>query len=268
MISDSTNVVRYTTSEYIREYEFLFPFWDFSEISVQCSSSTTGESITLKQGEDYIIIVDEDVTEASFSDGIISMQTDLYMRFDRLTILRTLDVAQHADYKNGEPMDADHIENSFDRTVAICQQMKEQLGRTLMVPVSDDPNLLEFPSKELRKGRILGFSEDGSSLELYNNPDNAPIYISIESSGGNIYRRGDGKFSTTLTAHVIRGDMDVTDLYDGIRYRWTRSSGDEASDRIWNNKHYALTGNKLDLTIDDILGRCTFTATLVATVIQ
>ena len=82
----------------------------------------------------------------------------------------------------------------------------------------------------------------------------------IISSNGMIFRSNDPSFVTTLEARVFQGGKDVTSLITGDHFRWTRNSGDETEDRKWNNLHYPLTGNTLDLTLSDIGGRCSFFA--------
>lgn len=86
------------------------------------------------------------------------------------------------------------------------------------------------------------------------------IQVVIISSNGMIFRSNDASFVTTLEARVFQGGKDVTSLITGNHFRWTRSSGDEDADRKWNNLHYALTGNTIDLTLSDIRGRCSFFA--------
>ncbi len=86
------------------------------------------------------------------------------------------------------------------------------------------------------------------------------IQVVIISSNGMIFRSGDPSFVTTLEARVFQGGKDVTSLITGDHFRWTRNSGDETEDRKWNNLHYPLTGNTLDLTLSDIGGRCSFFA--------
>lgn len=86
------------------------------------------------------------------------------------------------------------------------------------------------------------------------------IQVVIISTNGMIFRSNDKAFVTTLEARVFQGGVDKTELISGEHFRWKRNSGDEEADRKWNNLHYPLTGNKLDLTLSDIKGRCSFFA--------
>ena len=87
--------------------------------------------------------------------------------------------------------------------------------------------------------------------------------VVIISSNGMIFRSNDTSFVTTLEARVFQGGKDVTSLITGDHFRWKRASGDEEADRKWNNLHYALTGNTIDLTLSDIRGRCSFFAEFI-----
>lgn len=89
------------------------------------------------------------------------------------------------------------------------------------------------------------------------------IQVVIISSNGMIFRSNDTSFVTTLEARVFQGGKDVTSLITGDHFRWKRASGDEEADRKWNNLHYALTGNTIDLTLSDIRGRCSFFAEFI-----
>ena len=64
---------------------------------------------------------------------------------------------------------------------------------------------------------------------------------------------GNNTQNITLICKVYSYGADVTDNYDSSAFRWIRSTGDDESDRIWNEEHYtASSNNVLTITINDI----------------
>lgn len=86
------------------------------------------------------------------------------------------------------------------------------------------------------------------------------ITVCILSTNGLIFRRSDPSFTTKLMAKVFQGGVDITDTIVGNRFRWTRTSSDPESDRVWNNAHYALSGSTLAIGKADTNGPCSFYA--------
>lgn len=84
----------------------------------------------------------------------------------------------------------------------------------------------------------------------------------ITSSNGNIFKNGD--ISTVLSATVYSWDEDVTDSLDDNQFIWTRVSGDEDADLIWNQKHAGGT-KEITITNDDVKVRATFCCDLIDT---
>lgn len=75
------------------------------------------------------------------------------------------------------------------------------------------------------------------------------LRLDIESSDGETFLYG--QLSTTLTAEVYRGVNDITAEISAGDWKWTRETGDVASDTIWNVDH-ASYGNSVALTNEDL----------------
>ena len=84
----------------------------------------------------------------------------------------------------------------------------------------------------------------------------------ISSSNGNIFKNGD--ISTVLSATVYSWDEDVTESLDDNQFIWTRVSGDDDADLIWNQKHAGGT-KSITITNDDVKVRATFCCDLIDT---
>jgi len=73
-------------------------------------------------------------------------------------------------------------------------------------------------------------------------------------NGANMLRYGE---TATLEARVRIGADDITDDIPQGYFSWERSSKNEVSDNIWNQRHKAA-GNVILITRDEVNKACTF----------
>lgn len=173
MLSSNTSVVRYAISAAVTAYDIGFPFWDFSEIVVTAINSATGESVILKKDVDYTITVSEAITDPVYQNGTVNMVSDAYKNYTALVISRELPLTQDTDYKNSESLNADTLEMSFDRATAQIQQLKEEIGHSIKLPITENPGDYKIPEASQRGSKVLGFGSDGNTIVMYKNPDDA-----------------------------------------------------------------------------------------------
>ena len=173
MLSNDKSVVRYAISAAVTAYDIDFPFWDFSEIVVTATNSATGASVVLKKDVDYTITVSEAITDPVYQDGTVNMISDTYKSYNALVISRELSLTQDADYKNGEPINADTLEMSLDRATAQIQQVAEEAGHAMKLPLTEDAGDYTLPEASQRQRKVLGFDSDGKTLVMFSNPDDA-----------------------------------------------------------------------------------------------
>ena len=173
MLSNDKSVVRYAISAAVTAYDIDFPFWDFSEIVVTATNSATGASVVLKKDVDYTITVSEAITDPVYQDGTVNMISDTYKSYNALVISRELSLTQDTDYKNGEPINADTLEMSLDRTTAQIQQVAEEAGHSLKLPATENAGEYTMPEASQRERKVLGFDSDGKTIVMFSNPDDA-----------------------------------------------------------------------------------------------
>lgn len=75
------------------------------------------------------------------------------------------------------------------------------------------------------------------------------LLVQITTDRGTTILNGEG--SRTLTAHVIKGATDITDMVPAAQFSWRRASASTADDTIWNARHEGI-GNTLTVTADDV----------------
>lgn len=135
-------------------YEIPFKYFEPDEVKVYLGNSAGSETLL---DDDYYTVDDSSTTPVvkfvasyTFPSGTVS-----------LTLIRELQYEQLSDYQNGSFINAEDIETSFDKCVAMLQQVAEQLDRTIKKPLDETGDII-LPSVEQRAGMLLGFGDDGN----------------------------------------------------------------------------------------------------------
>lgn len=158
MINKNKNVIRYVTDPNLNQYAFDFPFFSKYEMKVLLAKADNTTKL-LVLGVDYLV-------SKPSTTGVITIIKSIPSDFIKLTIYRYVEPLQKTDYKNGETLNADEIEKSFDRATAMIQQLTESMERSIKANISDLTPDLIIPIIEERKGKLLGFSSDGMGLKV------------------------------------------------------------------------------------------------------
>ncbi|NCC90132.1 MAG: hypothetical protein EOM01_07250 [Spirochaetia bacterium] len=162
MIGNVINKARYTvlsTTPVVSGYSIPFKYWDVSQISVILTSSTGVE--TQVASASLSVTSPGDTGTLTFAAGYTFPEGTSV-----LTVVRTLTIEQLSDYRNGDVMDAEQLEKSFDMTVAMLQELNEKLARTVRIPISDPASSLQMPSSLVRANMLLGFDASGNIIPI------------------------------------------------------------------------------------------------------
>lgn len=113
--------------------DFSFSFWvaEENDISV-AQSDENGQETTLKLNTDYTVSLN-----AGNHGGVVRLNSALPSGFT-LAITRSTPINQEMDLVNQGAFYAEDHETAFDKLTAICQELKEILGRCLIVPITSD----------------------------------------------------------------------------------------------------------------------------------
>ena len=86
--------------------------------------------------------------------------------------------------------------------------------------------------------------------------DESLVYnVEIWSSNGNFFKNGE--ISTTLSCHVYKSNIDITDQLNAAAFHWVKINSDGTPDEEWNARHFGGT-KEINITKDDVWGRATF----------
>jgi hypothetical protein len=118
---------------------------------------------------------------------------------EKLTILSALEYEQTTDLLGGGAFNARVIEDTFDRTVVQIQQLGEQVGRALKLPVASLANpILPAPQPE----SIFAWDSTGNALQNISLED-LPTAVAFGNYHYNIFT-GDGSTTTfTLSGNPV-----------------------------------------------------------------
>jgi hypothetical protein len=210
-----------TTDENVKQYAIIggtpaatyaipFPYWGAGEISA---------ILTLSDGTDETLTITTDYTlSAPGATGTLTRVGTWTATAIRLTIVRELDVTQETDYRNGDVLDAENLEESLDRLTAIAQQLKEVTDRQVSVPVTDTSTVLILPGAEERATKILGFNADGDAIAADGGATAVSVFMApvVSAADSNAAQIAMGLDAVNVSFDDSTTDIDETDVQGGL----------------------------------------------------
>jgi hypothetical protein len=154
-LNTDINVVRHTLTV-ATTYAVPFVYWDKEDLKVKVTDADNN-IIELTLDNDYSLTVPNGV------GGTLTVIGD-WSSYITLIIARELDYTQEVDYTNGQTLDAEQLETSFDRATALSGQLSETLTRSIVSSISEVGSDLELPLKAERIDKLLGFDSTGDAL--------------------------------------------------------------------------------------------------------
>ena len=157
MISTIVNKIRFsvTSTTPVVGYPFSFKFLDVKDILV--STSDSNGNVVVIDSSNYSVTDPGDSGTLTFNSGYVFGDNVV-----TLTIYRQVSLTQLVDYRNGDVIDADLLEETIDRLTMMEQQISEQSTRALKIPITDQADVaVTLPPQEIRKNMLLGFDENG-----------------------------------------------------------------------------------------------------------
>ena len=156
MISNETARTSATgTNTAGQEVPFSFPVSDSSEIIVVKRLTADGTETTLAETTDYTVDVNGD------SGGTVTLVSAIAATYT-IWVYRDTARTQTLDLEHGGTFSAENIEDALDKGVKVSNDLADQLGRCLMIPVTDSASLdMTLPNSVDRASNYLAFDADG-----------------------------------------------------------------------------------------------------------
>lgn len=165
----------------------LGPFAFTFNILVETDIRVIKNSTTLTLNSEYTVSTNADgtgsVTLTGTGNGTALVSTDV------LTIIGNRQLARTSDYVAGGNLFAGALNEDLDSIVIMMQQLDEKVSRTMRIDAGDVGTDLLLPSKEDRRGKLLGFNAETGDPDAFRDPPDR-ITVSTEAPSGGV----DGDF--------------------------------------------------------------------------
>ena len=162
-ISTTNNKTTLVANGVLVQFDFTFKIFATSDIGVYVDDVLTTTGFTVSG-------LDSD------SGGSITFSTPPLDQ-KTITMIRSIEFTQEADYVEGDPFSPDVHERQLDRQVMMNQQSKEVIDRSIQMPASESNGVL-LPSSAARSSRVLSFDSSGD-LEA------GPLTVDVQAVADN-----------------------------------------------------------------------------------
>lgn len=171
-LASPTNRIDYTGNGSVSTYSYTFKIFAATDLVVTVANTATPPvETTLALGVDYTV-----TGVLGSSGGSISLVNasqawltggDLTNGY-HLTIQRVCPLTQITDIRNQGAFFPEIHEDTFDRLVMLCQQLQEQLSRSLVIPITLDSAEFDpsLPMEVLTANGTLGINSSADGFAI------------------------------------------------------------------------------------------------------
>jgi len=210
-VSATTNRVTFS-GPYTVPLDFTLKCYEDSDLVLVVSNNTTGAETALVLDTHYTVVIDD-----PGPGGTITMLSATYLPAgSTLTVLVTLPYTQEIDLEAGGNMPAEVLEEGFDRSTVLIQQLKEQLARSLKLKKTSAYSELTLPDPVA--GKYLGWNSGLTGLDNFTAID--PGSLTLSPLGEDLIAATDAStmqdlleisaFVKTLLNDATAGDFQTT----------------------------------------------------------
>jgi hypothetical protein len=182
-VATSVNKAQFLGSGSAGPFTFNMKFFANTEISVVHVDESDIETV-LVEGTDYTL------TGAGAAVGGAVTLTDALASGEGLTVVRTLPLTQTTSIRNQGAFYPEIHEDTFDRLTMMVQQIDDDAGRSIKMPLSASGDFT-VPSGD-RADKVLGFDTSG-----------APVFVAMSGEGVTMHLLGDE------TAYGVKSFEDI-----------------------------------------------------------
>lgn len=154
-------------------FSFTFKTFTVDDLLV-VKTSTLGNETDLVLNSDYSVTLNVDQDNSPGGTVTYPITGTKLAIGEKLTIVSALEYEQTTDLLGGGAFNARVIEDAFDRTVVMIQQVEESIDRALKVPVSSSS--LDNSLPQPQANNVLGWNETATGLQ---NIDLATLATSV-----------------------------------------------------------------------------------------
>jgi len=156
---------QYTPATPTNSFPFDIVYFEDEDINVEIVDSegiTTSLTLDAVNNGFSVTAVNDNPQNGASIDT-----TETYTSGETVTIYRRVPVTQENEFVRGATLPPELLNTSFDRGVAISQEINETSDRHITTPITDPDGLnYELPVVELRKNKVVGFDGTGEVIAV------------------------------------------------------------------------------------------------------
>lgn len=149
-IGDISPRIQYTADGVQTVFTYPFPIFEDSDLEIYLDDTLQASGFT--------------VAGAGESDGGNVTFASAPANGVTVTLRRRITVARTSDFQEGGAFRAKTINDELDRLIAVAQEIRDDLDRTLQLAPTDPDAALELPEAADRVGKYLAFDEGGTPI--------------------------------------------------------------------------------------------------------
>lgn len=159
------------------------------------------------------------------------------------------------DYMTAIEQKADENGASIAQVVSAVGKDGEVTASSIVQAINDGKSSVAISGDYINlKGKV---TFESFSKETQDKIEADTIDVQIWSSRGNIFKSRD--VETTLTCHVFKAGVDITDTLDNSAFTWIKINNDGTQDENWMATPYGNHVNPIQISPNDIFSRAVFT---------
>lgn len=173
-VSSTTARQTYIGDGSLATYSYNFRIFDDADLVLVKRNTTTGDETPLALTADYTV-----TGAGSYNGGTFTLAAGNLPTGYTLAAFRELDLLQPTDLRNQGAYLAEVQERALDRFVMICQQLQDQVNRSIRLPDSEaGGDAFKLPAKEVRALMGPYFDIDGNLV--VGAPASAPVSVAMQ----------------------------------------------------------------------------------------
>jgi len=182
--------------------------------------------IVIKNTTTLTLTADYTVSTNANGTGSVTLGSAL-VASDVLTIIGGRNLERTTDFVTAGDLLASSLNEQFDSLVIMAQQLDEKVGRAIIVNAGDESVSLEMPTKDNRKGTVLGFNATTGAPEAGPTIANVSSLAAITTDISTLADIEDGTVATDAISGLAAIKANVTTVA-GISSNVTAVANDAA----------------------------------------
>ena len=207
-VESTTNRVQYTASG--ASATFAYPFYIIASTDLEVYK----DGVLISSGN-YT------VTGVGVSTGGNVVFNVIPVAGVVVTIVRSVPFTQKINLINNAEEPSENIEQALDRAVMLCQQISEEIDRTIKLPITTTLSAIEFPDGPANLGKYIKWNAAGTALEA----------VAVVSPGSVVFSSYGEGLVAIASAALARAYLGTTDT----------TSADVYGASATGNDNYAIT---------------------------